>query len=186
MAGEIDPEGAAFRRLTGNPDGAAQAVDNAVDCGQAQTGALTHRLGGEKGIENALQDRLIHTAAVVLHGEPKVRSGFQLNPGFGRTALQAQRLQADLQNPAGVPHGFKGVAAEIHQDLADLYRIGQHQAAPRVQVLANLNSGGQGGPQQLKRLLDNGQNLQRPGFPLVLAAEGENLFDQVPGAVPGL
>src|SRR5208337_2028509 len=51
-AGDIDFEASAFTKFAVDPDEAATLLDNAVDRGQAQSGALPFFLGGEEGFED--------------------------------------------------------------------------------------------------------------------------------------
>ena len=59
-------------RLAVNGDGATVAADDAVNDGEAEAGALADGLGGEEGIEDAVEGGAIHAAAVVADGEADV------------------------------------------------------------------------------------------------------------------
>ena len=52
-SGQVDLEDAPLARLTVDPDVPAALLHDAVDGRQAETGALSHRLGGEEGLEDA-------------------------------------------------------------------------------------------------------------------------------------
>ena len=57
-------------------DEPARLLDDAVDRGQAQAGALAHILGGEEGIENPLLKLRRNARAGVLDFHHDVRTGF--------------------------------------------------------------------------------------------------------------
>jgi hypothetical protein len=43
-----------------------------VDDGKAKAGALANRLGGEKGVENAIESGAIHATTIITDGETDV------------------------------------------------------------------------------------------------------------------
>jgi len=102
-------------------------------------------------------------------------------PNLGTSQLH--RLQLDFQHPSLLPHGMGGIGAQVYQYLVDLGRVGFHRAASGANVLADFDRARQGGPQQPQRLLENESHIDRFALLPALPAEGENLFDQVPGAL---
>ena len=64
-ARQIDRDGRALADLAFDPDLAARLVGEAEDLAEAEAGALADRLGGEEGLERALEHLGRHAAAGV-------------------------------------------------------------------------------------------------------------------------
>ena len=78
-----------------------------------------------------------------------------------------------------------GVATQVHEDLVQLSRIGEHGAGGGVETLANRDGGGQRGAQEPQRVVYNlleGDGLARL---LTFTAEGEDLLHQILRPVRG-
>ena len=72
MPGQVDLEGRSLARFAVDVDEAVVLLDDAVDRGQAQAGALAHLLGGEERLEDVVQGLLVHAAAVVADGQQHI------------------------------------------------------------------------------------------------------------------
>ena len=94
-------------------------------------------------------------------------------------------LEAHLQDPLLIPHGIKGVGAEIHQHLVYLGGIGKNRVPAYMVGLPNLHRGRQGGAEQFHGLFHDGRHRHGPLFRFLLAAEAEDLPHQIPGAIAG-
>ncbi len=75
-------------------------------------------------------------------------------------------LQLDLQDAAPLPHGVSGVDAQVHQDLADLGRIGHDGVRRFLEGLADLDARRQGGPEEFHGVLDDGGDPEGLGAPV--------------------
>jgi hypothetical protein len=80
---------------------------------------------------------------------------------------------------------MSGIGAEIHQYLMHLGGVA-HDKGIRLDVHADIDGGGQRGPQQRAGFLDNPVQLDRLHFVFALPAEGQNLLDEVFGPQAGL
>ena len=78
-----------------------------------------------------------------------------------------------------------GVGAEVHDDLVNPGRVGQDGAAPRIDVLPDVNGGGDSGAQEFQVFLDDVLQFERAELLAAPAAEGEDLLHQILGAEPG-
>ena len=76
VPGQIDVEGGALARRAGHVDAAAVLLDDAVDGGESEAGALADGLGGEEGLEDVFDHVGLHAAAVVADGQQRVRARF--------------------------------------------------------------------------------------------------------------
>ena len=68
-------------------DRAAGLLDDPVDGGQAQTGALAGGLGGEERIERAVGDLARHPNPVVGHDEAHMRSRMRVGMAAGEVLV---------------------------------------------------------------------------------------------------
>ena len=68
----------------------------------------------------------------------------------------------------------------------DLGRVGQNQADFRRDSGSNINGARQRGPKQLEHLFGDRNDVDEFVIGIALAAEGQNLFHQITGPVPGL
>ncbi len=75
MPGQVDRERRSLARLAVDVDEAVVLLDDAVDRGQPEAGALADVLGGEERLEEVGQRLLVHAAAVVAHGQQHVLAG---------------------------------------------------------------------------------------------------------------
>ena len=94
--------------------------------------------------------------------------------------------QADSQGAARRAHGMEGVGREVHDDLLNLHRRGQHAHVGAGQLLVDGDGRRQAGAQQLEALADDRGDEHRHLFRGRLAAEGEDLLHQVGGAAAAL
>ena len=81
MPGQVDLEGRSLARLAVDIDEAVVLLDDAVDRGQPQAGALAHLLGGEERLEELCQRLLVHAAAVVADGQQHILAGDKARRG---------------------------------------------------------------------------------------------------------
>ncbi len=62
-------------RFAVDVDESVVLLDDAVDRGQTQAGALADILGGEKRLEDMIQRLFVHAAAVVADGQQDILAG---------------------------------------------------------------------------------------------------------------
>ena len=85
---------------------------NVLDHGQPQPGALASLLGGEKRVENLVQDLLAHAAARVAHRDLHIIPVRHL-PAVFRQLLPADTPGFHRQQAAVLLHGLTGVGVEV-------------------------------------------------------------------------
>ena len=107
-------------------DKTVRLFDDAINSGQAKTGALPHFLGGEEGFEDFAKDFGRDTAAGVANFQGgvigdrhDVRSHFADFGGGQRKGLQRERAAGSAPR-----HGVAGVDGQINDDLFKLPGIG--------------------------------------------------------------
>lgn len=96
--------------------------DDAVDGGEAEAGAVTLGLGGEEGLEDAVDRGLVHAGAGVRHAQPHVPARLQAGPagGVGGVHVDVGRVDPEL---AAAWHRVPGVDGQVDQNLLDLARV---------------------------------------------------------------
>jgi hypothetical protein len=100
--------------------------DDAVNRGEAETGALAQLLGGEERLENAVDGGRVHTRSRVGDRKHHVVAG--AGERLVGTVFRVEDDKRGLdEQGAAVGHGVAGVDAEVHQNLFDLGGIGANQ-----------------------------------------------------------
>ena len=181
-----EPAALAGRALHVHP--AFVRAHHAMHHGQAQARALAHGLGGEEGLEDALQRGGIHAGAAVAHRQGHVVDGRQAKPfGEARVGLYRRSFDMDAAALSALAlDGVDGIGAQVEQGLLDLGGVGQHGGQACLQLHVQLDGGGQGHAQQALGVVRHlGQRHGRALRGLV-AAEGEDLAHQVARAAAGL
>ncbi len=158
---------------------------HAVHHGQAQSGALADGLGGEERLEDAQLRGGIDAGAVVHHADGHVLAGRQCEAlAQAVVGLHGRRLHA--HRAARIAKGMDGIRAQVQQGLLHLGGIGQQGGQIAVQVQAQLDGRRQGHAQQALGVVD-GLGHRHGGAPgRLVAAEGEDLPDEVARAPAGL
>ena len=111
------------------------ALDNAINRGQAQAGALADFFGGEKGLEHPLQDFGIHAAPLVGHPEQCVASPLDLI-GFAFEIGMAGGAGLD-KDIAAFGHRVGCIDVQVPEHLLHLVAVGLDQRQIRHQVAVN-------------------------------------------------
>ena len=65
----------------------------------------------------------------------------------GQRSIDLDCLKADREDPSGLAHSVLSIRTQVDDDLVQLGWIGKNSAYLGINVLANLNSGGERGPQ---------------------------------------
>ena len=95
-----------------------------------------------------------------------------------RTALaNVDPVETHFQNAAG-RHRLDGVRAQVHHDLMELRRIGDHGGVTGIELAFKLNAARQRRGKQIERFTDRRLNVDRRAVADAAAAERENAFDQ--------
>jgi hypothetical protein len=116
---KIHAEGGADVELAVDVQEAAVLANNTLDSRQAQAGALTRVLGGEEGLEDAIERGGVHAGSGVGDGEHGVASGFGMV--LDRELLVIERDFTGFNDEAAAfGHGVARVDAQVHDDLFDL------------------------------------------------------------------
>jgi len=111
--GQGEAEGDAFAGAVVDDDLAAVALDNVLDDGQAQSGALAWWFGGEEGFEESGHVEGVDAAAIVVQREVDVC---------------VVGLAGDAEGgPSVLGGGLDGVLYKDEEDLFDLVGVGQYR-----------------------------------------------------------
>ncbi len=116
---------------------AAVRLDDAVDDGEAETGACTPR--GEEGVEHALEHVGRDSRPAVGHADDNASGAAAL----GQTTPLSRRV--DLQSPIGDLHlrqGLGGIADHVAQRLHEKRRVGLQQDPSLGRPSVHRNAGG--------------------------------------------
>ena len=97
---------------------------------------------------------------------------------YGQRRIDLDRLKADIEDAAGLAHSVLSIRTQVDNDLVQLGWIGKHSVYLGINVLANLNGGGERGPQQGEGLLDQGRELYGCMGLFRTPTKGEDLLDQ--------
>jgi hypothetical protein len=121
-----NPEGASLADLAFHLNKAVVLFDDAVHRGQPQAGALSHRLGGEEGLEDPFARGGVHAGTRVAY--EKLREGPRLQSGVAAAVLRGELDVArfDGQTAAG-GHGVARIDAQVHEHLLNLRGVGAHR-----------------------------------------------------------
>ena len=161
-------------------------LDDAVHHRQTQPGALAHRLGGEKRLEDVRLRGLVHATAVVADPDMRIPARRRQAQPLRRGGVQRHGIQADDDAAAATVQRVPGVGAQVHQHLLQLGGVGVHPDRAVIGHHLQCHPGRQGGAQQLGRFFQQRvQCLLDPHLRL-LPAEGDDLVHQVAAALTGL
>ncbi len=83
------------------------------------------------------------------------------------------------------PNGMHGVVAQVQQGLLNLCGVGQHQWGVGGNVGFEVHIGGQGDFDQPQGFVGHVCELNRAALGWVVAAEGQNLLDQIARTLTG-
>ena len=126
--GQTHPNRGALARRGVELDGSAMGAHDSEYGGHAESSSGL--LGGEEWIEEALQNRRLHAAALVLHLQHHVPTSRQLviHVGVGKETVGHRDLCRGQPNgTAGGCHGVRGVGEDVHHDLAELGHVRLHR-----------------------------------------------------------
>ncbi len=168
-------------------DPAVGLLDDAVDRGQAQARALAHRLGGEERVEDLAHHLGRDAGAVVADlDERLVALGAGEAQALGFFLRQARRADAHHAAALGRPHRVAGVDGQVHDGGLELALVGPHLRQVAAIVGDQLDVFTEEAAQQDLELGDQLAQFQHFALHGLLAAEGQELADQVGGADAGL
>ena len=85
----------------------------------------------------------------------------------------------------GILHGLGRIGTQIHQYLLNLGGVAHNVCRFAADVGSDFNGRRQGGSQKLEGFIDERFDIDRLKFLFGLAAERQNLPDQIPGAISG-
>ena len=106
----------------------------------------------------------------------------EFRAGAREVGINHHGLQTDFQYPGLLfPHGVRGIGAQVHDYLTDLWGIGQHLGKFLIKLSAEFNSSAQSGAEQPEGLLNQRREFDHLKLRRLLAAEGEDLADQLGG-----
>ena len=177
-AGQVDGDGGALAQFRRDGDIAAGLAREAEDLRKAEPGALADRLGGEEGLEHAVEMLGRDAAAGVGDADADIIAGGQIGVlGF----LQGHVVDLEMEIAASL-HRVAGVDGEVQHRIFELGGIG-----PDVPQIAG-EAGVDGDPladravDQLEHVLDQLGRRHRVGQQRLGAGEGEQAAGEGGGA----
>ena len=181
---QIDLERRSPAGFAVHPDVAAALLDDAVNGGEAEAGALDS-LGGEKRLEDMGLSFGIHAHAGVADGQHHVlaRLRWGVQAGIAFVERDIGGLDGEF---AALRHGIAGVDRQIHDDLFDLAGIGAHRAQFRARDHYQIDVFADQPGEQFEVFGDDGVQIEDLGSEHLLAAESQKLPGEGGGAIGGI
>jgi hypothetical protein len=164
----------------GDGDVTSRLLHGAVESGEPDP--LADPLGGVERLEQVLPRLRIDALSGVLDGEHNVGTRLQApGPRILRSQLDVGGADGE---PAAARHGLSGVCRKIGDRLLDVLLVRDDQCRALGQIGAELDAGEGVGVQRFAdHLLDDAVQVQTLGFPIAVAAEGEQPAGQLRRAV---
>ncbi len=138
----------------------------------------------EERLEDAPQRRLVHTAAAVAHGDAHIMAFHELAMAQQCGLRDLAQIHGDLDT-SGIVHRLGSVGGEIEDHLLQLRKLPRDDGILAAGAHRELHLRGQRRPQQRGGLRDQSLHVHRTAASVPASAEGEDLIDQVAGALPG-
>ena len=135
---KIHTEGSADIDLAIDVQEATMLANDAVDGGEAQAGAFADILGGEEGLEDAIEGGRVHSGSGVGDGEHGVAAGLGMLVSR-KVDLIERNFSGFDDEAAAFGHGVAGIDAQVHDDLFDLGGIGADDREIRSQIGFDFN-----------------------------------------------
>ena len=111
--------------LAVDPHAAAALLDDPVDRREAEARAVPERLRGEERLEDVRERLGVHADAGVADGEHHVRADDGVGVLGDVLLVELDVRRVDREQPA-VGHRVARVDGEVHEDLLELVRVGEH------------------------------------------------------------
>ena len=170
-------------QLALDEDGPAVPVGDAVHHRQAEAGALSRRLGGEERLEDPLDRRRCHAVAGVLDREADVRTRPQFPVAVDHGLIDDPGLEPDVDPSRLAVHRLPGVGGQVDDHLVHLRGVGQDVGQVRLDVVRQLDAGGNHRAEQVGGFEHHRPELDGLLLVRLRTAEGEDALDQVGGAM---
>ena len=183
-ARQEDAELAAFAGRALHLDRASRLPDDPVHGGEPQAGPAPRPLGGEEGLEDALQRRAVHAGAGVANRKGRV-------PSRGQRLAMAGLVIEDLlaggdAQDAARPHRVARVRDQVQEHLLELTRIGADYRLPRAQANLDLHAVAGHLPQRALEPAHDLVDVDRHAVNRLLLPEGEKLLGEKRGPLRAL
>src|SRR5262249_61607798 len=117
--------------------------ENLMDHGKANTGPFASRFGREERVVDVLHDVGRHALTRIPHGQLDMWTEVEGGMLHGQRGIDLNRLQAYLEEPSGLAHSVLGIRTQVNDDLVELGGISKHSPYLGINMLANLNTGGE-------------------------------------------
>ena len=174
----MEDEGRPPTRLALDVHAPPQTPRDREDGGEPHPRAESQRLGGEEGLEDAGLRPLVHARPRVADGETNGTLGLHARG----LLVRAHDLGLDRERTA-LEHRVARVGRQVHEDLLELNRIGEHHPAgcpgPDLDVDVLADEPFEEGRRRTEHVVDAGGSW----VGVLLATEGHQLPDQ-PRATP--
>jgi len=158
--------------------------DDAINGGEAETGAFSDFLCGEKRLENAAHRRNVHADARVGDAQPQKVTGARIGMRFDVGGVNRHRFDADIQG-AAARHGVAGIDGQIHHDLFDHTGITQDARQSGGRLKCEHDVFPQQPSQHPGHIVDGFAQVEQLALHDVFTAEHEQLPCEVCGAFGG-
>ena len=148
-----------------------------MDERQAEARSRSNTFRREEGVEHAIEHLGIDAGTRVSHSETNIRTGRQLAMEHRTALANVDPVETHLQNAAG-RHRLHGVRAQVHHDLMELRRIGDHGCVAGFELAFEPNAARQRRGKQVECFTDRSLNVDRRAVADTAAAERENALDE--------
>src|SRR5712691_224016 len=184
-AREINGEDCTAGEFALDEDVAATLLDDSVDGGEAEAGALAFFFGSEKGLEDAGLSVTVHALAGVADGNHDVGTVFDESI-FGAMGAVEGNTGGTNADFAAVGHGVFGIDHQIHDDLLKLSGIGASAADGGGELSGEFDIFSDEWAEEALHVGDDGVDVDDLELEMLFAAEGEELAGESGRAIGGL
>jgi len=177
---DFEASAGAGRRL--DMDAAGTLIDDAINGGEAKTGAFAGFLGGEEGFKDAGFDFGGHAGTVIGDGKHGVVAGLE-----GRMRERVLFIGDDIvgfnDEFSAAGHGVGGVDGEIEKDLFDLTGVGEDAAERIAAAHVEFDVFAKKSLEEAAGFHDEVVEIEDAGLKQLPAAESKQLAGERGGAV---
>src|SRR5579859_2975992 len=172
-------ESRAFTGLAFDADPTVRLFHNAVDRGEPKPGSLSHRLGGEEGIEDLMQDFRRNSGAVIRDLDHRLFAhSARISHGLGLFLADARGADLHRTSPVG-PDGIARVHRQVHHRRFKLTAIGAYLRQVAAVVSAELDVLVEDPAQQDLELADQLPKIEDLALHRLLARKGQELAYEI-------
>ncbi len=179
--GEVDLEDGAAVEFTGDGDPAAVLFNDAVDGGEAESGAFADFFRGEEGFEDMGESIWGDTAAGIGDFEEHVGAGVGVGLGGGGIFVDGGALGAD-EELAAFGHGVAAIDGEVEDNLFEHDGVDLDVGEVGGEGEVDGDTFADGALHHIGHVFDELVGVEHDWLEELFSAEGEELSGEVGGA----